>query len=120
MAGMRTVGTGRWRFLGVRWRRARTSALEDADGRPTAEVHDRDRHRYVSVERLAREDVDEAAVAELVGVDGDRAGLDELHRRPALELAVAEALEMQRAVGAHADRPDERGDEPPDRHGVSD
>ena len=39
----------------------------------------------------------------LVGVDRDRARLDELHRRPALELAVAEAVERERAVRAHAD-----------------
>ena len=58
-----------------------------------AEVGDGDRGRVVGVERPAGEDVDEAAGPHLVGVDRDRARLDELHRRPALELVVAEAVE---------------------------
>ena len=61
--------------------------------RRAAEVGDRDRGRDLRVERPAGEHVDEAPARELVGVDGDRAGLDELHRRPALKLAVAEPLE---------------------------
>jgi hypothetical protein len=61
-------------------------SAEDANGRPAAEVHDRDRHRYVGVERLAGE----------------------------------HALQPERAVGAHADRGDQRRDEAADRVRVGD
>jgi len=50
---------------------------------------------------------------------GDRAGLDELHRGPAFEVAVAEAVQRQRTVGAHADRIDHAGNESPDAVRVS-
>jgi hypothetical protein len=46
----------------------------------------------------AGEDVHETPVADLIGVDSDGAGLDELHRRPALELAIAEPVRRTRIV----------------------
>jgi putative endonuclease len=67
------------------------------------------------VESLAREHVDVAAAGELVGVDGQRARLDELHRRPPLELTLAEPLEHQRAMSTHADGLDDDRHEAPDR-----
>src|SRR5918994_3202318 len=74
--------------------------MEDGEPRPAAEVLDGDRRCQLGVERLAGEDVDVAAARELVGVDGQRAGLDELHRRPALGLALAEPFGL--AAGGRA------------------
>src|SRR6185312_3194346 len=58
-------------------------------------------------ERPAGEDVHETPIADLIGVDGDGAGLDELHRRPALELTIAEPVQHERAMRAHADGVDQ-------------
>jgi hypothetical protein len=70
------------------------------------------------IRRPAREDSDEAAAEHLVSVQRDRTRLDELHRRPALELTVAEPLEREAAVRAPADRVDHRPDEATDRVGI--
>ena len=61
----------------------------------------------VWIEGLAAEDVDEAAAAVLVGMDDDAARLDELHRRPAFELTLAEPLEVGGTVRLHPDRRDD-------------
>jgi hypothetical protein len=51
-------------------------------------------------------------------VDGERARLDELHGRPALQIAFAEALEQRRSVGDHPDGVDHVRHEHADRVGV--
>ena len=55
---------------------------------------------------------------DLVVVDGDGAGLDELHRRPALELAIAEPVERERAVPTHTDGVDQAWHEATQRVGL--
>ena len=59
-----------------------------------------------------------SSARDLVGMHDDRAGLDELHRRPALQLAGAEPLQRQRTVRLHPDRLDHRRHERPDALGI--
>ena len=73
----------------------------------------------LGIEGLAAENVDEAAAAMLVGMDDDAARLDELHRRPALQLALAEPLEVGGAVRLHPDRRDDLADECSDHVGIA-
>src|SRR5688572_6142914 len=56
------------------------SAVKDGELRAPAEVALGDGRGELGVEGLAGEHVDVAAAGKLVGVDGQRAGLDELHR----------------------------------------
>src|SRR4029079_3425285 len=77
---------------------ASRSTFEHAHVRRPTEVAAGDPGRLVGVELLAAEDVDETATAQLVGMNADGAGLDELHRRPPLELSVAEAVDVHGAV----------------------
>src|SRR6185369_7376550 len=72
------------------------SSVEHPQRERAAEVRDRDRGRGAGVERPAGEDVHKTPIADLIGVDGDGAGLDELHRRPALELTIAEPVQHER------------------------
>ena len=81
-------------------------------------MRDSGRGRGIRIERPTGENVDEAAAEHFVRVDRDRAGLDELHRRPALEPAVAEPIEHERAVSPHADGLDEGRHEATDVDGV--
>src|SRR5690348_15366246 len=102
--------------------RPRTGASRSSVKHPqrerAAEVRDRDCGRGAGVERPAGEDVHETPVADLIGVDGNGAGLDELHRRPALELTIAEPVQHERAVRAHADGVDQARHETTQRAGV--
>src|SRR5262245_13453134 len=92
--------------------RRRCSSIQHPDAGRAAEVGDRDPGRQVGHERLAREHVHEAPAMHLVGMEGDGAGLDELHRGPPFELAVTESVEVEWAVGTHADRLDDGRYEP--------